>query len=338
MATHFGLDIGSFSIKAVRAERKGKNYKLVGLGEVRTPADLNSQAEADKRAIIVAIKNLVAEAKINTKDVALSLSEISVYSQVVELPYLSETELSSAINFEAEQYIPVPLEEVELEYLILSTTPKGTHERMMEILLVAAKKHAVEKIVELTEAAGLAPLVLETEILSLIRIVNLSFTGDCLFLNLGHSSTNIIILQGQTLKFTRTLNTSGEALTRVVAQELNMDFVQAEQYKSAYGLDESALEGKLRKAILPTFNVILTEITKARNFVLQKQPGLKISTLIVSGGGSSMPGLNSYLAQSLNLEVITFDPFRNFIRDERLVKIKGRPRFSTAVGLAVREG
>lgn len=121
MSAHFGLDIGSYSIKAVQVEKKGKAYKLVGLGEIRTPANILSQSEADKRAIARAIKKLIAEAKINTKEVILCLSESAVYSRVIELPYLSQTELASAINFEAEQYIPVPLNEVKLEYVVLST-------------------------------------------------------------------------------------------------------------------------------------------------------------------------------------------------------------------------
>lgn len=209
--------------------------------------------------------------------------------------------------------------------------------KKMEVLLVAAKKTAVNQIVALTEAAGLIPVALETEILSLIRVINFFFKGNCLFLNLGHRTTNIVILENQNLKFTRTLKTAGEAFTRAVARELNMELLQAEQYKVAYGLEKDALEGKVAKAILPTFNVILTEIKKALNFFLQKEPQTKITTLIVSGGGASMMGLNSYLAESLSLEVVTLDPFKIFTPEKRFIELKDRARLSTAIGLAVRE-
>lgn len=334
---HFGLDIGSYSIKAIQIERKGKNYKLVGLGEIRTPANILSQSETDKRAIARAIKKLIVEAKINAKEVILCLSESAVYSRVIELPYLSQTELASAINFEAEQYIPVPLNEVKLEYIVLSTFSKGLREKKMEVLLVAATKYAVDRMVLITGLVNITPIVLETETLSLVRVINSFFKDNCLILDLGNSSTDIVILQEQKLKLIRTINTAGEAFTRAISQDLNMEFLQAEQYKIAYGLKKDILEGKVAKAILPIFEVVLTEVRKALNFFLQKQPQAGINTLIVSGSGASMPGLNSYLAQALNLEVITLDPFKNFVKDSRLEKIKGRARFSTAVGLAMRK-
>ena len=337
MPTHFGLDIGSYSIKAVRVEKKGKRYKLGGIGEIRTPVNIASQSEVDKRVLVAAIKKLLLEAKINTKETVLSLSESAVYSQVIELPYFSQTELASVINYEAEQYIPVPLSEVKLEYIVLSTFSKGLTQKKMEVLLLAAKKHAVDRIALLTELAGLTPIALETEVLSIIRVVNFSFKESCLILDLGNTSTNIIILENQNLKLIRVLNTAGEAFTRVVAQDLNMEFLQAEQYKIAYGLNKNVLEGKVAKAILPIFEVLLTEMRKALNFFFQKNPQTKIGTLIVSGGGAQMPGLNSYFANALNLEVVNLDPFRNFIQDARMAKMKGREKFSTAVGLAMRE-
>ena len=337
MPAYFGLDIGSYSIKAVQVEKKHNQYNLVTFGEIKTPVNLTSQAEIDKRAIVAAIKKLLLDTKISTKEVILSLSEASTFSQVIELPYLSQTELRSAIQFEAEQYIPVPLDEVKLEYLVLSSSTTGVREKKMEVLLVAAKQQAINQVVEIVEAAELIPLVLETDALSLLRVNNLSFQDNCLFLNLGHSITSILLLQKQILKLVRTIKTAGAAFTRAVSRDLNMELFQAEQYKVSYGLQSDALEGKVAKAIQPIFNVILNELKKALNFFLQKYPEVKINTLIVSGGGAAMPGLNAYLAKSLNLEVVNFDPFVNFAPDRRFAQIVDKARFATAVGLAVRE-
>ncbi|HUV47257.1 MAG TPA: type IV pilus assembly protein PilM [Candidatus Bathyarchaeia archaeon] len=337
MPAYFGLDIGSYSIKAVQVEKKRNQYNLVTFGEVKTPASLTSQAEIDKRAIVAAIKKLLLDAEISTKEVILSLSEASAFSQVIELPYLSQTELSSAIQFEAEQYIPVPLDEVKLEYLVLSSSTTGVKEKKMEVLLVAAKQQTINQILELVETAELIPLVLETDALSLVRAANLSFQDNCLFLNLGHNTTNILLLQNQILRLVRTIKTAGAAFTRAVSRDLNMELFQAEQYKTAYGLQGDVFEGKIAKAIQPIFNIILNELKKALSFFLQKYPEVKINTLIVSGGGAAMPGLNAYLAQSLNLEVVNFDPFINFAPDKRFAQIIAKARFATAVGLAVRE-
>jgi type IV pilus assembly protein PilM len=337
MPAHFGLDIGSYSIKVIQAEKKDKRWRLITYGETRTPVNINSQAEADKQAIADAIKKLVKEAKIKTENVALSLPERAVYTQVINLPQLSETEIRSAINFEAEQYIPVPLGEVEVEYLVLSTSPKKTREKRMEVLLIAAQKQIMEQRVNLVETAGLTPIILETEVLSLIRLINLVFRERCLVLNLGYSSSSVFIIHNQKLELVRSINTGGEALTRAVSRELNMAYLQAEQYKTAYGLDDSVLEGKIGKVLLTTFNVILTEVNKALGFFRQKNPRSMISTLLVTGGGALMTGVNSYLAQSLNLQVMTLDPFKVFLRNEKVDKIKGKTRFSNAIGLAIRE-
>ena len=337
MSAHFGLDIGSFSIKAIQAEKKDKRWHLVTFGEIRTPANINSQAEIDKNAIVDAIKKLVKEAKIKIDNTVLCLPESAVYTQVIDLPQLSETEIRSAINFEAEQYIPVPLGEVKVEYLVLSTSAEEMREKRMEVLLIAAKKHIMEQRVNLAESAGLTPIILETEVLSIVRLVNLVFQERSIVLNLGYSSSSVFIIQNQKLELVRSINTGGEALTRAVSRELNMQFLQAEQYKTAYGLNTSVLEGKIAKVLLPTFNVILTEINKALGFFRQKNPRVMISTLFVTGGGALMAGINSYLAQSLNLEVITFDPFKTFLKNEKIDKVKGRTKFSTAIGLAIRE-
>jgi type IV pilus assembly protein PilM len=337
MSAHFGLDIGSCSIKAIQIEEKGKKYKLLALGEEKTPVNFNSSAENDKRMLAGAIRKIVTEAGMKTKEVVLSLPETAVFSQVIELPRLSPTELKAAINFEAEQHIPIPLNEVKLEYLVLSPSLKGTSEEKMEVLLMAAKESVINQMVSLMELAGLIPLALETDILSLIRVANSSFQGNCLFLNLGGNATNIFILQDQTLKFIRTLDTAGEAFTRAVAQELNMAPLQAEQYKIAYGLNKAALGGKVRQAILPLFNVILTEMKKALNFFFQKHGQAQIKKLIISGGGALLPELKTELAALLNLEAMILDPFVNFIEEEKWAKIKGRPKFATTIGLAMRE-
>ncbi|PIS09676.1 hypothetical protein COT75_00570 [Candidatus Beckwithbacteria bacterium CG10_big_fil_rev_8_21_14_0_10_34_10] len=337
MPVHFGLDIGSDTIKAVQSEKRGAQNKLIALGEIKTPVSLNSQSEVDKRALASAIKKLLKDTGINVKKVNLSLSESMIYSQVINLPYLSETELASAISFEAEQYIPVPLDEVKLEYIVLSESIQGAQGKRMEVLLVAAQKHAIDKIAEVAELAEITPVALETEILSLTRSINSLFEANSIVLDLGHMSTNIFILVNQKLKLTRSLNTAGEALTRAVAQELNMEVLQAEQYKINYGLLPTVLEGKVAKTIIPIFGVILSEIKKGLNFFLQREKGVEINTLILSGGGALMPGLDQYLARSLGLEIVTFNPFKGYIEDGALKKITHHPKFATAVGLSLRE-
>jgi type IV pilus assembly protein PilM len=337
MTAHFGLDIGSYSIKIIQAEKKGKEYKLTAWGEVRTPVSLDSESEQDKITLQETIKKLAADAKITTKNVVLGLPETEVFSQIIQLPPLSKAELASAISFEAEQYIPVPLEEVQLEYLVLKSPPKGAVNENMEVLLIAAKKKTLLKMVESVEKAGLVPLAVETEALSLVRnLENYSSNQAQFLIDFGHSSTDMMVIYKGVLQFIRTLNTGGEALTRAVAKNLKMEPLQAEQYKASYGIEEDQLEGKVAKAIMPTLSVILEEIKKGFAFFNQNNPDVKIANLILSGGGADMPGLSSYLAKTTNLEVLVLDAFNNFSKEEGFPKNMAKSRFSVAVGLALR--
>ncbi len=338
MSARFGLDIGSYSIKLAKVEKSGKEFRLSTWGEVRTPVSLDSEAQQDKVTLQETIKKLVDDAKVDTKNVILGLPETEVFSQIIELPPLSKAELATAINFEAEQYIPVPLEEVQLEYLVLKMPPKGAVNERMLVLLVAAKKRTLTKIVEAVEGAGLIPLAVETEVLSLLRLLNNYDATKAQFLiDFGHRSTDMVVIYNNTLQFIRTLNTGGEALTRAVAKNLRMEPLQAEQYKVNYGINEGQLEGKVAKTLKPILNVIIDEVKKGFAFFQQKNSEAKINSLIISGGGADMPGLSSYLAKTMNLEVLVLDPFVNFIKDEKFPKNIPGSRFSVAVGLATRE-
>lgn len=336
MPAYFGLDIGFYSIKLIEAEKKGQEYVLSAIGEIRTPADINSEADKDKLALVEAIKKLTNDCKTTTKNVSLSLSEKEVYSQVIELPSLSERELASAIHFEAEQYIPVPLTEVQLEYIILKSPAKGTLNEKTKVLLVAAKKRSLDKMVEIVEKSGLVPVAVETETLSIIRSLNLDNSKTGLVLDLGHRSTDIFIVKEQNPQFIRPLDIGGETLTRVVGEALSMEVLQAEQYKIAYGLDESHLEGKVVKAILSIFGVVLEEIKKAITFFNQNQPEKKVEFIVLTGGGAEMPGLSAFLTKNLDLEIVIADPFFKFVKNERLSKIKDIPKWCIAAGLAAK--
>jgi len=336
MPAHFGLDIGSYSIKAVQAKKKGGKWELLAAGETITPVDINTSDPQARQKLVDTIKKLVTESQINTKEVVVSLPETAVFSQVIELPSLSSQELATAIDFEAEQYIPIPISEVELEYLVVEKPPKGSLQSKMKVLLVAARRTTIDSLIAIVGQAGLTPIVMETEILALSRLVN-SSQRNILILNLGYRSTELTISVANTIRFIRTLNIGGEAISRNLAKNLEMEFLQAEQYKNAYGLDQAQLEGKVAREIAPALNIVVTEVKKTLTFFQQQNPNNKVDLIVVTGGGSAMRDLSTFLTSLLGLEVIVFDPFGNFIPSEKLKTISQRQQFGVAVGLAIRE-
>lgn len=334
MTCPLALDIGSYSIKAVQLTQKKESFELQAVGEAKHSFNLFSNSETDKQALASLLKKVIKEAKFDAKNSFLTLSESASYCRVIEMPYLSEDELAAAINYEAEQYIPESLSQVKLEYLVLFSSPLF---KKMEVLLIAAKKFAVTQLAEISERAGLIPLVMETEALSLARLVNLIYNKNCLVLHLGHTSAIFLIFTNGNLRFVRSINIGGETFTKILNRELNLDFLQAEEYKKTYGLKPDVLEGRVRKTLFPIFNNLLIEIKKSLDYFLQKYPQEHFSLLFLSGGSALMPGLNSSLADFLGMEVLILNPFVKLKREEKFNTFLNKASFSCAVGLALRE-
>lgn len=334
----FGLDIGSFTIRLVQAEKSGGGFFLKAWGETATPADINSEIEKDKITIAEAIKKLVSEVQPLGKDVVVALAENQVYTRVIQLPLLKENELASAISFEAEEYIPVPLDQVKLDHIVLSRKETSGKEGTMDVLLVGAQKKIIERIIKILTLASLNPVVMETEILAIARLFSPTLSDVSAVLDIGHAASDLAILEDRQLKFVHSFGTGGEAFTRAIATSFSISSETAEQYKRTYGLDEKQLEGKVAVTIAAPFSIVLEQIKKGIDFYLQENPGRVIKRIILTGGTALMPEITSHMAKNLNTEVVVGDPFFNFHkRREFPANLLNAPSFATATGLAIRE-
>ena len=335
----FGLDVGSSSIKLIELAGDKKKPKLNAFGLAVNPVgNLDTENEAEKVQIAQAIKKLVADSGVKEKKAVVALPETKVFTRVIDIPVLSDSELASAINWEAEQYIPVPISEVQLDYRVLSRPQGGGVGAKMRVFLVAAPLNVVNKLVRLLELAGIEIVALETEVLGLARSLVTAGSATVMIIELGLGSTDLCILEGEMILFTRSLSTGGNALSRVLATDLGLKPSQAEQYKRAYGLDGSQLQGKVRKSLAPVFTSIVGEVRKAIHFYSSSRKG-KIGRVVLAGGGAYLPEITSELARELGMEVVVANPFvRVSIDGAQQKRIGGIGAvFSVAVGLAMRE-
>lgn len=340
MSDYVGLDLGSYLVKLAKVSTRGKKVTVNGLGEVYNPVGQMLPADDhDFQKLTGALKEFASNNKVRGQEIRLSLPESMAYTSVISLPYLTDAELASSIHWEAEQHIPVPLEEVNLEYDILYKPKKGDAGEKMMVLLVAAKKGVVERLVKLMHAAGMEVVALETSMLSVRRSLEAmlqEMSGGVAICDIGALSTEIMIVEDGTTMLTYAVNTGGLALTRSVEKSLGLSASQAEQYKRTYGLVEDQLEGKVRQALAPVLNMMVTEIRKAIQFYQTSQTRKPVRQMILSGGGAYMPQLASYLAQLFSFEVTMAQPFAG-------VELGGvkEPQFpavySTALGLAMKE-
>lgn len=329
----FGLDIGSHSIKVVELVRDGKAVRLVASGIAVTPAGgLLTESEKTLTEVSTAIKKLVNDTKISTKNVVFSLPEQSIYTRVVSFPPLSDEEVSSAIEWQAEGYIPIPKKDAVLDWEIVAKSEKS-----VEVLLIAAPIVLVDKYMNVVQNAGLVPVAAETELIALARAIAPE-SGNALIVDFGATSTDLAITVNRQLMFARSIPSAGTALTRAVATSIGVESSQAEEYKKTYGLS-LALEGKVKQALSTVVSPLVDEIKKAIGFWKQERPNSPVQVGILTGGTAGLPELIPSITQNLGIEMSIGNPFGLINMDPNTSKNLSAysPLYAIAVGLAMRD-
>jgi type IV pilus assembly protein PilM len=339
MKTTVGLDIGSHNIKLIELVSEGNQIGLVAAGSMPTPPkSTSSTLNADLEAAAAAVRQLVKDTGTKSHEVNLALPESKVFTRVIEVPQLSFRELTSAIKWEAEQYIPLPMDQVNVDFTVLRDS-KSTGTNKMEVLLVAAPKALLDKYLTIVEMAGLQAVSAETEIIATSRAIGRSIptVKNLMVVSLGAATSDIAILQNGILTFTRSMSAGGEAITRAIAQNLDFNLTQAEEYKRTYGLQKDKLEGKITAAAKPIMDTIIGEINRATAFFEEKNKDQHIETIMLSGGTARLPGMVIYLAENINTEIQMANPWVGIVREPRfnVLNTEG-PNFCVAVGLALR--
>lgn len=338
-----GLDIGISYIKVVSLAKDKDQFKLISLGSISSPKPgILSDSEGDFGPLVEAIKKLLSAARINEKEVIIALPESKVFTRVIDdLPYLTDSELNSAIRYAAEEFIPMPLTEVNLNWQILMRSDGKHSDSKTVVLVIASPKRVVAKYIKILSLTGLRPKALETETIAVTRslVGSNPFSPSTLIVQLGGATTDFAIVAKGLIWLTRSISTGGMALTRALAQHFNFEMNQAEEYKKVYGLLEDQLEGKVFATLKPIVDIIVGEARRVIQSFETKYPQNPIKRVVLSGGGAKMPGFVIYLANSLGLEVQEADPWYSVSKDKALVGKLGQdaPSYSVAVGLSERE-
>lgn len=338
-----GLDLGSNNFRAVELENDKGKAVLKSFGTYQSPKlDLTSDDPASIDEYADAIKTFLRESNFSSDNAVVGMPEANVFTRVITYPKMSSKELNSSIIFEAEQYIPLPLDEVNYSFQIIDD--EAVEEGKMSVLLVAAKKTILQKYVDILKKAGLQPKGIEPETLALQRSLynNPTAIGASIIVNMGAQSSQIIISYKGFVRFTRSVNVGGETMSKLISQELSLDAAQAEEYKKTYGMDAGQGDGKIFNVIKPVFDNILGEINRSKTYYTSHSPSVTISKVILSGGTALMPGLLFYIASNLDCEVELANPWKNILLSSKLQKdkdvlIEQGPVYVTSVGLALKE-
>lgn len=333
----FGLDIGSSFIKVAQVRSRGSDRTLAAAGSVLTSGDgIKSETPLQLKQLAEAVKLCVKNSKIDGNRCAVSIIESQAVTRLIELPNLTDKELSAAINFEADQYIPLPIKDVNLQYKVLSRPQSGSDGKM-QVLLIAAPKRVIDKYLQVVSLAGLNLTAIETESSSLARALSGPNDPPSLIVSMGALSTELILVKAGNVFVTRSIATGGITLNKTIMAEFNLTQAQAEEYKMAYGILEDKLSGKIANILKPVFEIIVGEILKAAEYTKIHTESAQLYRIIICGGGAYLPGLAEYLTEKTSVEVSLGDPWANFKKEGLILKIPGQGSFySVATGLALR--
>lgn len=336
----FGLDIGATTVKAVWLKQDKTEYFLNAYAMVPTPQrGMMSESELDQQEMASVIHKIVTDAKITTPYVNIALPENQVYTRVLEVPELSDKELSTAIYWIAEQYIPIPLPEITFDYKILKKTSEGS-DKKMQLLLVGAPNVLIDRYQKIITYAGLTISTIETEILSTMRSL---IVGDqappTLIVVIGALSTALAIVKEGVIIFTYSIPLGGTAISRAIAADFGFTISQAEEYKKTYGISDKNFQGKIGKASEPILMSILTEVKKALAFYTDKykEQG-QIQQILLSGGTAKLPGLTLFFTENCGVETAIANPLK-MLANQELSKdlLDNATDYTIAVGLAMKE-
>lgn len=340
----FGLEIGHGSMKVMQValppkEAKGKKTspRLIGYGAATF--DTGAQKDgvmikpeiAAKAALELFRGRLIGD--ITTKRVAIAIPAYRTFTRSLRLPKLKPKELDEAVQLEAEQYIPLPLEELYLDYDIV-----GEIDGSLELFAVATPRNIVDSYLDLARILGLETVMIEPTLSSLGRLFSFDKQSDvaAIIINLGAVSSDISIFDRQVL-VTGTVQGGGEDFTRSIQDKLGVSFKEAAVIKTRYGLDVSKKQSEIKDALEPTLREIVKEIRRMVRYYAERYGAQRpIQQVITLGGGANMPGLNEYLTEAMHLAVRHGEPWQ-YIDSKGLQPphASDRPMYCTAAGLSL---
>lgn len=370
-----GLDIGSAKVKAVQLRKTGKSLEIerFGVGDVYPGGDRTAVTASPFEAKLAAAKAALESGRITAKYSVSAISGESIIVRYIQLPDMPEAELKNALRWEAEEYIPFSIDEVNLDSVVLG--PSATAGKL-DVLLVSARKDLINEHVSIVRALGLTPLIVDVEGFAFLNAYEVAYSpkaGECVALvNIGAETTNInIYLNGQS-RFSRDIAIAGNTFTNAVMQKSGLPFGKSEELKRAVGapasdakeeekeqesslistirgtveritggdLGDDSQDAIIQKTIGGTLLQLTSEIRRSVQFFENQGGGGTVQRVFLGGGSAKMPGLPAAMMAELEIPVEMLDPLRSIGvgRDvNRAVLDAHREQLAVGIGLALRK-
>jgi type IV pilus assembly protein PilM len=339
-----GLDIGSSAVKAVELAVKPKGFELLHLGVAQLPPEAIVQgAFLNSAAIVEAIKECLASARIKSTNAAVAVSGHAVIVKKISLPSMTREELEESIRWEAEQYIPFDVNEVNLDFQILSS---GQTEGQMDVLLVAAKKDLIDDYTHVLTEAGLSPMVMDVAAFAVENAFGANYDSGrdevVALVNIGAQTANINILSGGMPAFTRDISTGGNQFTEEIQKALSISFDEAERIKigePSVRESQDVVPQEVEQAMRAVTNTLVGEIARSLDFFSATAADTRIQRVVLAGGSARVPGIDTVFRERTGLEVEILNPLHKMLPSNRFdpeFLAQVGPALGVGIGLALR--
>lgn len=338
----FGVDFSNSVLKIMQISAAGGNRKVAGWKGKKIPKGVIDSCEIKKPEDFKQLfKEALAEAKgtFKGRNIVLSIPEAKVFTRVIEIPLMKESEAEESVKWETESNIPISVDNVYYDWQILKKKKKE-----MEVLVMAVPKKIVDNYLEVFDKAGYPVVALEPESVANGRSIVASGEKDfSLIIDIGMDYSNFAIHKGQAPIFTANSAVCGKMFTDVAVKHFGTSFEKAESYKIKTGLGKTKKEkeeaGEVFKPVLET---LIQDVSKTTEFFRENlwkdQKNKEIKKVILTGGGSNLKGLDAYLSSKLSQKVVLADPWVEFGFKNNIPPISKQDSqgFSTVIGLSLR--
>jgi type IV pilus assembly protein PilM len=342
----FGLDIGQHAAKFLELSKTSHTYQLIGMGTATLKPDTIIEgviAEPEHLAeSIRAAMNTPTVGRIRARSVAVGLPQAHLFTRTINLPVMDKEKLAEAVQWESQQYIPMPMSDLYMDFEIVEDKKDAAGElKEYEIFLVAAPRAIIDSYLKLLDFLKLTPHSFETTLAANIRALHPASEMDktVLVLDVGSTATDMAIVT-DTIKVSTTTPFGGDLVTEILASKLKVSDQHAEEIKIKFGVADSGLRQKVEAALAPVLNQLMTEILKLIKYHQERSADEKhrrVEKLLITGGASHMPGLANLLASKTRLPVdLTSAWEHHSVRLKTPLPQEVTSSFTTAFGLALR--
>lgn len=334
----FALDIGTTAVRVLQLSGGGGSWGLERYSVV--PVDIrisNSDAPDDRRRLGEIITTAIGQSGIRSKDVIVGIPSEKMFATVVDMPELPAGEMAASIKYQAEQYIPMSIDEAKIDWAVLGKSINDPSK--IEVLLASVANSYSEDRLDLVESLGLNVAAIEPDSVALTRALLPAGVKDArLIFDIGDFSSNIVIAYADAPRLIRSLPTGMQTMVKATTQNLNIQSAQATQFILKFGMQADKLEGQIVKALSSTVEQLVGEIVKSVKFFQTRYPTVPIGGLILSGFGVTVPGFAPYIANKVGLPTELGNPWQRVkVSNSDLTNLQPHsPHLAVAVGLAER--